>query len=182
MGKTAKRKPVGLMQQMIDQQQASEAARSLVNEFAASKGDYIQAGRFGTGRKVMLNRGGTPIDRWKRDGQLSDTQLAAIDHCRRLWHLIDCGPRLVANLDRTVFGCPGNGNPREIEARGDIHRIKSGFPLPYWSVFEDVCRHDEPAGYAGSRLASDSRTATTAARLVVAMVADTIYMRERLSY
>lgn len=154
----------------------------VISRFAAANGDYVPAAQTGPMRKALLNRGGTAIDRWQRDGLLSDTQLVAIAHCRRLWRFIDCGPRLVANLDRTVFGCPGNGNPREIEARDDLHRMKNGFPLAYWDVFENVCRHDEPAGTAGSRLAGDNRTAASAARLVVGMVADMIYMRERLSY
>jgi hypothetical protein len=99
-----------------------------------------------------------------------------------LWRLIGASGPLVTNLDRTVHGCPGEGNIAEIEARGDLHRIRSGFPNPYWDLFENVCRFDEPAGIAGSRLAGDSRSAANAARLVVAMVADTIYLRERLSY
>jgi hypothetical protein len=152
-----------------------------VNEFAAQHGDYDQAGLVG-GRKIMLNRGGTAVDRWKREALLTETQLAAITHCQRLWRLIDAGPRLVANLDRTVFGCPGDGNAAEVEARDDLHRIKTSFPRQYFEVFEMVCRFDEPAGTAGSRLANDSRSASNAARLVVGMIADMIFERERLSY
>lgn len=154
---------------------------AIVNPFTAQHGDYDQAGLVG-GRKIMLNRGGTAIDRWKREQLLTETQLAAIHHCQRLWRLIDAGPRLVANLDRTVFGCPGDGNAAEVEARDDIHRIKGGFPRQYYEVFENVCRFDEPAGTAGSRLANDNRSASNAARLVVGMIADMIYLRERLSY
>jgi hypothetical protein len=152
------------------------AQEPLVNPFAAQHGIFERNMRF------VINRGGTAIDRWKRDGLLSETQQAAILHCQRLWHVIDRGPRLVANLDRTVFGSHGGGHPREVEARDDLHRIKSGFPLQFWDVFENVCRHDEPAGTAGSRLANDSRSASSAARTVVSLIADTIYMRERLSY
>lgn len=152
------------------------AEEPLVNEFAAAHGIFERNMRF------VINRGGTAIDRWKREGLLSDTQQAAILHCQRLWHVIDRGPRLVANLDRTVFGSHGEGHPREVEARDDLHRIKSGFESKWWEVFENVCRNDEPAGVAGSRLANDNRSATTAARIVVCMIADAIHMRERLSY
>lgn len=164
------------MQQMIDQRAAEDAQAPLVNDFAASHGIIERNMGF------VVNRGGTAIDRWKREGLLSETQQAAILHCQRLWHVIDRGPRLVANLDRTVFGSHGDGHPREVEARSDLHRIKSGFPLQFWDVFENVCRNDEPAGVAGSRLANDSRSASSAARTVVSLIADTIYMRERLSY
>lgn len=177
MGKSrAGRKPVGRLQQVYDQQVAAELNEPLVNEFAARHGSIERNMRF------VMNRGGTAIDRWKRDGLLTDTQQAAILHCQRLWHVIDRGPRLVANLDRTIFGSHGDGHPREVEARSDLHRIKTGFPLQFWDVFENVCRHDEPAGTAGSRLANDSRSASSAARTVVSLIADTIYMRERLSY
>ena len=177
MGKrTGARRQVGPLQQYHDQQQAQESQAPLVNEFAAQHGITERNMRF------VVNRGGTAIDRWKRDGLLSDTQLAAILHCQNLWRRIDCGPRLVANLDRTVFGSHGDGHPREVEARSDLHRIKSGFPLPYWDCFESVCRFDEPAGTAGSRMANNKRSAIDAARVIVSLIADMIYLRERLSY
>lgn len=146
-----------------------------VDPFIAQHGDYERNGRH------VVNRGGTAIDRWRAAGQLSNTQLAAILHMQRLWGLAWSEPRIVANLDRTVFGSPGDGDMRSVDARIDISRIQKAFPRDFWDVFENVCRHDEPAGVAGSRLANDSRTATTAARLVVCMVADMIAMRERLS-
>ena len=155
---------------------ANDPLAGSVNEFAAKQGDYDRH----NGRTV--NRSASPVIRWKNDGLLSDSQEAAILHCQRLWRLTDCSGRLVANLDRTVFGCPGDGNIAEIEARDDLHRIKNGFPAGYWSVFEAVCRFDEPAGVAGSRLAKDDVTRRTMARAVVLMVADMITMRERLSY
>ncbi|MCA1653454.1 MAG: hypothetical protein LC656_04550 [Sphingomonadales bacterium] len=154
---------------------------ALVNEFAARHGDYARDSRAGKS-SIMRNRGGTAIDRWQANGLLSETQLASIAHMQRLWQIVDAGPRLVANLERTVFGCPGDGNFAEIEARDDINRISSGFPAPYWNVFENVVRFDEPAGAAGSRLSNFSRSAAEAARLIVCLIADTIYLRERLSY
>lgn len=156
-------------------------SENVINRFMARHGDYYRDNRAGKSA-LIINRGGTAIDRWARMKLLTESQLAAIAHCQSLWNVIDRGPRLVANLDRTIFGCHGTGHPREIEARSDLHRIKSGFPLPYWDVFENVCRHDEPAGTAGSRLANTSRSASEAARLTVGMVAEIIYMRERLTY
>jgi hypothetical protein len=153
----------------------------LVNEFAARHGDYGRDGRAGKSA-VMRNRGGTAIDRWEANGLVSETQLAAIAHMQRLWRIVDAGPRLVTNLDQTIFGCAGEGNLAEIEARSDLQRISGGFPSPYWNVFENVARFDEPAGTAGSRLANFSRSSAEAARLVVCLIADTLYLRERLSY
>jgi hypothetical protein len=177
-----KRAAAGPLQRMIDRRAADEANAPLVNEHAQGHGDYVAAASTGEMRRAMVNRGGSAIERWRRDGFLSDSQQAAILHCQRLWRLIGSSGPLVTNLDRTCHGRAGDGNMAEIEARDDLHRIRSGFPHAYWNLFENVCRFDEPAGIAGSRLAGDTRSAASAARLVVAMVADTVYMRERLSY
>ena len=158
-----------------------QEAEPLVNPFAARHGDYGRDRRAGKSSN-MRNRGGTAVDRWEKAGLLSPTQLAAIAHMQRLWLIVEAGPRLVANLERTVFGCPGEGNLAEIEARQDVNRISGGFPPPYWNLFENVVRFDEPAGTVGSRLANVSRSGAEAARIVVCLVADTIYLRERLSY
>lgn len=172
----------GRLQQLADRMATEESRAPLVNAFAAANGNYDKAGTLGIGRKVMINRGGTPIARWRAAGLLSEHQLAAILHCIRLWELTSASTRLVANLDRTIFGTPGNGNIAEIEARNDLHRIRSGFPAKYWAVFENVCRFDEPAGVAGSKLAEDDETRRSMARAVVCMVADMIFERERMSY
>ena len=178
----ARRKPAGPLQRYSDRRAADEARAPLVNEYAARHGDYGPAAATGEMRKAVRNRGGTTLDRWQANGLLSDSQLAAILHVQRLWRLIENGPRLVASLDRNVFGCPGEGHLAEIEARDALDRIRRGFPYPYWDVFERVCRWDEPAGTAGSRLANVSRAANEAARLTVCLIADMIHLRERLSY
>ena len=172
MGSRKSRKP----------RKAANENEPLVNEFAAQHGIFTRAAESGEMRRAMKNRGGTTLDRWEAKGLLSETQLAAILHMDRLWRLIESGPRLVANLDRTVFGCPGDGNAAEIEARADVARISSGFPPAAWDVFENVCRWDQPAGTAGSRLANVSRSASEAARIYVCLIADMIYLRERMSY
>lgn len=157
------------------------AAEPLVNEFAARHGDYARDGRAGKS-PVMRNRAGNSVGRWEANGLLSATQLAAIAHMERLWRLVDAGQRLTMNWEQTIFGCAGDGNFAEIQARDDLERIRSGFPASYWNVFENVVRFDEPAGTAGSRLANVSRSGKEAARMVVCLIADTIYLRERLNY
>jgi hypothetical protein len=175
-------KAKGPLQQWMDQRANEMTQAPAVNDFAMRQGDYEQSGEFGMARKRLVNHGGTPIARWKKAGLITEHQTAAINHCLRLWELTDTSARLVANLDRTVFGSPGDGNMAEIEARNDLQRIKGGFPFAYWAIFENVCRFDEPAGVAGSKLAEDDNTRRTMARTIVCMVADMIYMRERLSY
>ena len=156
-------------------------AEPLVNAFAARHGDYARDGRAGRS-PAMRNRGGTSLDQWEAKGLLSETQLAAIAHMQRLWRLVESGQRTTTNWSQTVFGVGGEGHFLEVQARDDLQRIRSGFPSTYWDVFENVLRFDEPAGTAGSRLSNVSRSAKEAARLIVCLIADTIYMRERLTY
>lgn len=137
------------------------------------------AGRVVT-EHTLINRGGTPVARWKAAKLLSDSQVAAIDHCETLWARLG-GKALVMDLSRI----PGRGNGKgngwsEQEALDDLKRIKGYFPAKWWCVFENVCRFDEAAGFAGSALTECRNDQVTAARTTVQFVADVIAMKERL--
>jgi hypothetical protein len=168
------KKPTGPLQRLYDQAEASAAQEPLVNTYAEQHGDYDRNLRF------VINRGGTTVDRWIKSGDLTMNQQAAINHVQGLWNVIGSTARLVANLDRTVFGSPGEGHIREIEAREDLARFKALFGS-YWDVFENVCRFDMAAGVAGRTVRSGDR-ASTAALAIVKLIADMIYTHERLSY
>lgn len=179
MGRAKKKttgKPLGPLAALLQRERQEEARAPLVNEFAAQHGDYDR------NLRRVTNRGGTPIDRWRRDGHISPSQDAAIAHCIALWGAISNSAGLVANLDRTVFGSPGEGHSREVEARTDLQRLKSHVGPQFWSLFENVVRFDEPAGVAGSRLGAPTQKREFAARLAVQFVADIITTKERLSY
>jgi hypothetical protein len=136
------------------------------------------AGRVVT-EHTLMNRGGTPVARWKAAKLLSDSQVAAIDHCETLWSRLG-GKALVMDLARIPGAGQGNGWAEQ-EALDDLKRIKGYVPPKYWSVYENVCRFDQPAGTAGSDLANNSRSAIDAARIVVMFVADIVAMKERLA-
>lgn len=127
--------------------------------------------------KTLVNRGSSPVARWKTAGLLSASQIAAIDHCEALWGQLG-GKSLVMNFDR-IGGGQGNGWAEQ-EALDDLARFKGYIPSKYWTVFENVCRFDEPAGTAGSSLSTNARSSIDTARVVVMFVADIIAMRERL--
>ena len=129
--------------------------------------------------QTLINRGGTPIARWKAAKLLSDSQVAAIDYCEALWSRLS-GKALVMDLARIPGAGQGNGWAEQ-EALDDLKRIKGYVPPKYWSVYENVCRFDQPAGTAGSDLASNTRSAIDAARIVVMFVADIVAMKERLA-
>lgn len=131
---------------------------------------------------VYINRGGTPIARWALEGRLTDNQQRAISHCLYLWRLAGTEKRVTANYGERI---PGSGDSEhravnEIEARDDLHRIMDYIPAPYWNVWENVVRWDEPAGVAGSKLGFGGRSACDRAHQVVCFVADLIAMKERL--
>ncbi|MEA1083227.1 hypothetical protein SFC76_03055 [Sphingomonas sp. CD22] len=129
--------------------------------------------------KTLSNRGATPVGRWKAAGLLSASQIAAIDHCEALWSQLG-GKGLVMDFDRVGGAGQGNGWAEQ-EALDDLARFKGYIPAKYWTVFENVCRFDEPAGTAGSSLSTNARSAIDTARVVVMFVADIIAMRERLA-
>lgn len=135
------------------------------------------AGRVVT-EHTLINRGGTPVARWKAAKLLSDSQVAAIDHCEALWALLG-GKSLIMDLARIPGAGQGNGWAEQ-EALDDLKRIKGYVPAKYWSVFENVCRFDETAGFAGSSLTECRNDQVSAARVTIQFVADIIAMKERL--
>lgn len=129
--------------------------------------------------KTLANRGGTPVARWKAAKLLSDSQIAAIDHCEALWGQLN-GKAMVMDLARIPGAGQGNGWAEQ-EALDDLKRIKGHVPGKYWAVFENVCRFDEAAGFAGSALTECRNDQVASARVVVQFVADIIAMKERLT-
>lgn len=124
---------------------------------------------------TLLNRGGTAVDRWHRDGQLTDIQVRAIEHVQALWQRAATVRGLVFDPLKIPGGTGGDGLSQQ-EALDDLSRYGRDVPAKYWSVFEAVCRWDEPAGTAGSKLATNRPAALASARLCVAFVADLIAM------
>ena len=123
-----------------------------------------------------------PVERWFRAGRLSDSQMTAIEHLRRLWRLTEDARPITANYGERIGG-QGCGEARalnEIEAREDLHRIQGYVPMPYFSIMENVCRHGMSAGVAGEALGFGSRSGEIRAHQIVCFVSDVVAMKERL--
>lgn len=176
-GKTRK---IGKLQRMRNLELAEREAPPVLDPHTARHGDYRDEGNHGRLRAIR-NYGGTPVARWKASGALEHCEIAAIDHCIALWERIGKSSGLVMNLAK-IPGMPGGDGMREHEALNDITRIKGYFPAMFWNIFENVCRFDEPAGVAGSRLATNKDEHVVAARIAVKFVASVIAHNERLSY
>lgn len=161
----------------------------LVNEFAARHGHYQEAtvvdlsGELGGKRmamaKVMINRGGTAVERWiaqDRAGLFDEPQQCAIRWSQNLWLRAEGGLRAI---DPTADRIDAPLGWSQQEALTQLAELKDRIPRKYWEVFENVCRFDEEAGTAGSKIASNSRSAVDAAKTTVAFTASLIAMWHR---
>ncbi len=123
---------------------AETAKRPLVTAEMAQHGDYREDKVDVSGRavKVMINRGGSTVQRWlhaANDDHIGDAEKAAIRYCMALWQRLDRkGPRDV------VVDCSSDGMS-EHEALSELARFKREIPPKYWAVFENVCRFEQTA-------------------------------------
>lgn len=179
----AKRKPKqdtrGPLQRALDNEQLaqSQSALDVITPEQRAKGTYTEGAR-------PVNRGGTPVMRWLASGKLNETQGIAIQTCYRLWDIVGIKQATTASYGERI---PGHANEEHrtalyLEAKDDLARIEGYFMglKPYWTVFENVCRFDEPAGIAGSSLGFGTRSAEDRAHQVVCFVADIIATNEKL--
>jgi len=130
---------------------------------------------------VLLNRGGTAVERWianDKAGLFEEPQQRAIRYTQALWSRADGNLRAV-DPARDVVDQAVEGLSQQ-EALDELGRLKDGMPRRYWDVYENVCRFDEEAGVAGSRIASNSRSAIDAAKTTVAFTASLIAQWRRL--
>lgn len=125
----------------------------------------------------------SPVQRWKRAGRLSDSQIAAIALCEALWAKCGLRQKLTASYGERV----PSGYDNEwlaasvIQAGKDLARIERYVPPHMFEVFENVVRWDEPAGTAGASLGFEGSKSSQAAILMLVMnVADIIAKEEKL--
>lgn len=127
-----------------------------------------------------------PVERWKHTDppRLEPHQIAAIELCQALWERVGIRQSVTASYGERIAGS-GNAEHNtnaQLDASRQLHRIMGYFDGlgKWWSVFELVCRHGEPAGTAGSRLGYGDRGGADRAHTVVCFVADKIAEQERL--
>lgn len=179
MGKrtnTARKDTRGPLQKLLDRERVESDTAPIVNAFTEQHGIYARNLRF------VQNNGCSTVKRWETAGLMTPSQLAAIAHMIRLWATAFETKGLVVDLERVRGGQSSGDGLAQQEAIDDLKRIESHFPHAYWSVFENVVRHDEPGGYSGSRLAERSRGGSKRVLTIVQFIADVIAERERLSY
>lgn len=163
----------------------------IVNEFTAKHGDYREAtvvdlnNDLGGGRqktyRVLLNRGGSAVERWinEQDSKLfGRPQIEAIRHCQRLWARIDSGS--VINITGIASTHGDTTQDAQQDAMDELHSYRERLHPNWFDCFENVVRFEMPAGIAGEQMANNSRTQVEAAKLATAFVAGMIAMWRRL--
>jgi len=126
--------------------------------------------------KVLVNRGGTAIDRWIANdtlGMFGEPQQRAIRYCENLW-IRAAGQ--ISSIDHAADRVDAPLGWSQQEAFVELAAIQKRVPPAYWEVYENVCRWDEEAGVAGSKIATNSRSAVDAAKTTVAFTASLIAM------
>lgn len=130
-----------------------------------------------TNTKTQTYRKSHIVDKWIESGAVGFQRGAinAIRECEFLWERMTC-ESLTASYEPRIGG--GEGGMDRHEAIRRMARLQEGFDPVFWSVFENVVRHRNPAGKAASDLVGGSAKDTRQAMLIVGMVASTIAMRK----
>lgn len=152
------------------------------NAFAARHGDYAPAfvlhAETGTKTRAHINRESTILEKWMREGPpfFPPGACLVIRDCQYLWHRMG-SPRLAALYGEWLPRSTGDGLTQH-EASSEIEHLLAGIPRVHRDVFENVVRHLEPAGVAGSRLATNAPGQIAAAKHIVGLVACIVAARK----
>lgn len=139
--------------------------------------DFVTHVDTNTKAMAFRRRDSTILEKWMTEpnaGVLFPVQAQRfIGDCVTLWARVG-SQRVTANYgERIPTGGRGDGMGQK-EAIDQLHRFKTllgPYHRHYWPVFENVVRHNEPAGVAGSHFANNPAQRIQSAKLIVSMVA-----------
>jgi len=140
--------------------------------------DFVTHAESNTKAMAFRRKDNSIIETWHKQGAVGfeEPAMRAIADCITFWGRMG-EPRVTANYgERTASSTHGEGYTQQ-EAADEIAFRKKLVPRTYWNVFENVVRHNEPAGVAGSRFASTRPQQIASARAIVGLVANVIAMR-----
>ena len=134
----------------------------------------------GTNTKAMAFRrkDSTIVERWiEQDPQTFDEPARrVIGDCIALWSQMG-EPRLIALYGERMApsgDCDGFRADRARRKLDDMKEALGPYARHYWCVWENVLRHNEPAGVAGSHFAKNPAQRIQSAKVIVGMVANTL--------
>ena len=131
----------------------------------------------GTKAKAYKRRDSSILEKWMTEpnaGLLFPVQAQRfIGDCINLWAQVG-SQRVTANYGERI-PCSGQYDGMGQKCALDqLHRFKGllgPYQRHYWSVFENVVRHNEAAGVAGSHFANNPAQRIQSAKLIVSVVA-----------
>ena len=120
---------------------AESAKQPLITPEAAANGEYEEGWTEidGSRARVVINRGGSTIQRWLNspaDSVLGDNERAAIRYCQGLWARLDYHSPTVVFVDN------GRDGVAQHEALAELSLLKMKLPRRYWDTFENICRFE----------------------------------------
>lgn len=133
--------------------------------------------------RVVVNRGGTAVERWHRTGRLEDRQMAAVAFYTRNYCLhYGMPPRVVANWSSVVSGMVRSAsefcNNARLDAKQLLRLLDQDIffrrTVDDFNVWQNVVIHDEAAGVAGTRLGFKNKPAEAIALFIVQSVSHEI--------
>ena len=159
----------------------AQRQRPLVNPFTAQHGEYVDDfphhHESETKAKTQRNTVSNIVDKWFLEGGIGFEAGAkqAVEYCIFLWHRAGTQGRLTSNYGERIPG--GAKGMSQEEAIDELAFVKKSFPHAYWDVFENVVRWGQPAGTAGSELATNTAQSIAAAKAVVGFIASHLAMQ-----
>jgi hypothetical protein len=140
--------------------------------------DFVTHTETNTKAMAYRRRDSCIVEKWCRQGEVGFGHGAQriIANCQLFWLRLG-EPRLIAQYgERLPASTAGDGWTRQ-EALDELHRYKKMLGpamQPWWEVFENVVRHNEPAGVAGSRFAKNDPQRIQSAKVITGFVASFI--------
>lgn len=143
--------------------------------------DFVTHTETNTKAMAYRRRDSCIVEKWCREGGIGFDHGAQriIANCQLFWMRLG-EPSLIAHYgERLAPSTGGDGWTRQ-EALDELHRYKKMVPEPYWQVFQNVIRHNEPAGVAGSSFANNDAQRIQSAKVITGMVAS--FIATKLGY
>lgn len=163
-------------------QEERDRSADIIPIEAAQHGEYVDEfihhHETGTKTRTKRNKVSGTLDKWIEEGGIGfdGGAVTFIRDCQAKWEIIG-NPPVTAKYGERIKGGTGDGLTAHV-AKQDIEYYQSLLNAPpYWAVFENVVRWNQPAGIAGSDLASNPASRIASAKTVVGMVASVLAMK-----
>lgn len=140
--------------------------------------DFVTHAETNTKAMAYRRRESCIVEKWCKEGGVGFDHGACrvIANCQTLWMRLG-EPRLIAQYGERLPASTHDEGCTQQDALDQLHFYKRSLGAkmqPFWLVFENVVRHNEPAGVAGSSFAKNDAQRIQSAKVITGMVASFI--------